>query len=74
MATNPKMAPCANGHPADYLSVYKYESGWQRVECDHIGCWYIGPSAGSTRQAIKLHNRWSEHEHTLAESARRAPV
>lgn len=56
MATNPKMAPCPNCKTADYLGVYSYESGTRRVECDHHGCWYIGPREGSIRQAIKSHN------------------
>jgi hypothetical protein len=42
---------------SDCLSVYKYDSGWQYVECDGPGCWYRGPGAGSIGAALKLHNR-----------------
>ncbi len=56
MATNPKMKPCPNCGKDDYLAVYKYDSGWQYVECDNGGCWYRGPGAGSIRAAIKSHN------------------
>lgn len=59
MATNPKMKPCPHCGTADYLAVYKYDSGWQYVECDNAKCtgnFYRGPGEGSIRQAIKSHN------------------
>lgn len=59
MATNPKMKPCPHCSTADYLGVYKYESGWCYVECDNAKCtgnFYRGPGEGSIRQAIKSHN------------------
>lgn len=61
MATNQKMKPCPKCNTADYLAVYKYDSGWQYVECDNAACkgFYRGPGEGSTRQAIKSHNERS---------------
>lgn len=59
MATNPKMKPCPHCGTADYLDVYKYDSGWCYVECDNAKCtgnFYRGPGEGSVRQAIKSHN------------------
>jgi Zn ribbon nucleic-acid-binding protein len=56
--TNPKMKPCPKCDSADALAVYKYDNGWQHVECD--GCFYLGPGSGNRRDAIRLHN--SEHE------------
>lgn len=56
MATNPKMKPCPNCGSGDYLAVYKYDNGWQHVECDNGPCHYFGPGEGSIRQAIKSHN------------------
>ncbi len=54
---NPKMAPCPKCKTADYLAVYKYDSGRQYVECAKPGCsFYRGPGSGSIRGAIKLHN------------------
>lgn len=53
---NPKIKPCPKCKSAEFLSVYKYDSGWQYVECDYRGCWYRGPGEGSIRQAIKSHN------------------
>lgn len=44
--------PCRCGN-AD-LAVYRYDNGWRHVECDK--CWYLGPGAGSVKQAIKDHN------------------
>jgi len=58
--TYPKIRPCPNcGGSA--LSVYKYDSGWQYVECDSPlpsggACWYSGPGEGSIMQAIRSHN------------------
>lgn len=54
--TAPKMKPCPKCETADHLSVYKYDSGWQYVECDGPGCWHRGPGSGSIIGAIKLHN------------------
>lgn len=60
MATNQKMKPCPLCGTADFLAVYKYDSGWQYVECDNPACvkdgFYRGPGEGSIRQAIKSHN------------------
>lgn len=58
MATNPKMKPCPKCGYGDYLSIYKYDSGWRRVECDNGNCQYLGPGEGSVREAIKSHNRY----------------
>ena len=44
--------PCQCGN-AD-LAVYRYDNGGRHVECDK--CWYLGPCAGSVKQAIKDHN------------------
>lgn len=44
--------PCQCGN-AD-LAVYRYDNGGRHVECDK--CWYLGPCAGSVKQAIKAHN------------------
>jgi uncharacterized metal-binding protein (TIGR02443 family) len=49
-----KMAPCPNCKSDESLAVYRYESGWQHVECNK--CWYLGPGEGSTKAAIKSHN------------------
>jgi len=54
MATNPKMKPCPNCGTASAIAVYKYDHGWQHVECDK--CDYLGPGCGSQRQAIKAYN------------------
>jgi Zn ribbon nucleic-acid-binding protein len=54
MATNPKMKPCPKCGTDEWLDVYKYDNGWQHVECDK--CFYLGPGEGSVRQAIKSHN------------------
>lgn len=54
MATDPKIEPCPTCENDDFISVYKYESGWQHVECDK--CFYFGPGEGNRRQAIKSHN------------------
>jgi hypothetical protein len=50
-----KIKPCPLC-ASDNVSVYKYESGWQYVECDGPGCWYRGPGEGSIIAAIKSHN------------------
>jgi hypothetical protein len=61
MATNPKMKPCPKCKSAEYLAVYKYDSGWCHVECDRPTCnFYLGPGEGSIRQAIKAHNAKSD--------------
>lgn len=54
MKSLPKMAPCRNCRTDEYLSIYKYDSGTQHVECD--GCYYLGPGAGSKADAIRLYN------------------
>jgi len=61
--TAPKIKPCPLCN-SDNVSVYKYESGWQYVECDGNGCWYRGPGEGSIKNAIKSHN-----ERALARTA-----
>lgn len=48
-----KIRPCPKCG-SENLSVYKYDSGRQYVECN--SCWYRGPGEGSIRAAIKLHN------------------
>lgn len=54
--TNPKIKACPTcGAPC---GIYKYESGWSRVECD--GCNYIGPIEGRNRDAITGHNTRAE--------------
>lgn len=54
--TAPKMKPCPKCGKTENLSVYKYDSGWQYVECDSGGCWYRGPGEGSILAAIKSYN------------------
>ena len=54
MATDPKLKPCPTCKTTDNLAVYKYEHGWQHVECDK--CFKLGPGEGSRRQAIKSWN------------------
>lgn len=51
-----KMQPCGKCGTDAALDVYSYEQsgGTRHVECDE--CHYLGPSAGSVRGAIKLHN------------------
>jgi hypothetical protein len=53
--TNPKIKPCPLCK-SEHVGVYKYDSGWQYVECDGPGCWYRGPGDGSIKGAIKAHN------------------
>jgi hypothetical protein len=55
----PKILPCKCGN-AD-LEIYKYENGWQHVECDE--CHYMGPGQGSKLWAIRRHN---EHIRAVA--------
>jgi Zn ribbon nucleic-acid-binding protein len=53
MARARRIAPCpkcSNQH----LGVYRYDNGGRHVECDK--CRYLGPSAGSFKQAIEFHN------------------
>ncbi len=54
MATDPKIKPCPKCKTAANMSVYKYDNGWQHVECEK--CCYLGPGEGSRRQAIKSYN------------------
>lgn len=53
MATVQKLKPCPKCGITD-LSIYKYESGWQHVECD--ACFYLGPGAGNRIDAARQHN------------------
>jgi hypothetical protein len=81
MATNPKIKPCLDCGSADSLNVYKYDSGWCYVECDHNfnqrgACGYRGPGEGSVRQAIKSHNEKyavQQHQKELQEAVRHGP-
>lgn len=57
--SNPKIKPCPRCK-SDFVTVYKYESGWRYVECDARGCSYRGPGEGSIKQAIKSHNERAE--------------
>ena len=50
-----KLAPCPNCKTDEHLAVYKYDSGWQHVECDK--CFYLGPGEGKKEQAIQSHNQ-----------------
>jgi Zn ribbon nucleic-acid-binding protein len=52
--SNPKIKPCPKCRTTDHIGVYKYDSGWQHVECDK--CHYFGPGEGSARAAIISHN------------------
>lgn len=63
----PKLKPCPFCKAVDSVSVYSYDSGTRRAECDSRGCSYIAPYSGNIRQAIKLHN--AEYERRMAESA-----
>lgn len=49
-----KLKPCPGCGTAEHLAIYKYESGWQHVECDR--CYYFGPGEGSKILAAKSHN------------------
>jgi hypothetical protein len=53
MVTVQKLKPCPKCGEAN-LPIYKYESGWQHVECDE--CFYLGPGGGSRVSAARLHN------------------
>lgn len=59
--TYPKMKPCPKCGKENALYVYKYDHGWQHVECDLNECGYMGPGSGSILGAIRSHN-----EHALA--------
>jgi ribosomal protein S27AE len=50
--TYPKIKPCpkCGGH----VSLYTYESGWSRTECDK--CDHISSCEGSKLRAIRKHN------------------
>lgn len=50
-----KIRPCPKCG-SDAVSVYKYDSGWQYVECDGPSCCYRGTGKGSIKEAIKAHN------------------
>lgn len=52
--TDQKILPCPKCKRDDSIAVYKYDNGWQHVECDR--CYYLGPGEGNRRQAIKSHN------------------
>lgn len=51
---DPKMNSCPKCDSDEALAVYKYDNGWQHVECDD--CFYLGPGSGNRRDAIRLHN------------------
>lgn len=53
MATMQKLKPCPKCGETD-LPIYKYEHGWQHVECDE--CQYLGPGAGNRIDAARQHN------------------
>lgn len=64
--TYPKIKPCPKC--GDEVTVYKYDSGWQHVECDN--CLYFGPGEGNRLQAIRSHNaRCDEARAALTEDA-----
>lgn len=48
---NPKPCPKCQGQ----ISVYTYDSGWRRAECDT--CDYIAEPAGNILQATRNHNQ-----------------
>ena len=59
--TAPKKAPCPKcGAPGESLGLYRYENGWQHVECDR--CHYFGPGAGNALQAVREHNASAKAE------------
>lgn len=58
-----KLAPCPNCKTDDNLAVYKYDSGWQHVECDK--CFYLGPGEGTKAQAMTSHNQQFIFAHEL---------
>lgn len=68
--TYPKMKPCPICGQADTLEVYKYENGWQHVECDLNACGYMGPGEGSILQAIRSHNEAVEQRNIDAPDER----
>ncbi|SMD18621.1 hypothetical protein SAMN05880593_13552 [Rhizobium sp. RU36D] len=53
MATMQKVKPCPECGNAD-LVIYKYDNGWQHVECDD--CHYLGPGCGNKIEAVRQHN------------------
>ncbi len=54
--TAPKLKDCpACGHQ---ITVYTYDSGWRRAECDH--CDYIAEPAQNIIQAARNHNSRAE--------------
>lgn len=52
--TTPKLKPCPDC--GGEISVYTYESGWRRAECDGHDCGYIAEPAGNRLQAARNHN------------------
>jgi uncharacterized metal-binding protein (TIGR02443 family) len=58
--TYPKIKPCPKCGQSDTMEVYKYENGWQHIECE-LDCGYMGPGSGSILGAIRNHN-----EHVLS--------
>ncbi len=50
-----KLAHCPNCKTDEHLTIYKYESGWQHIECSN--CNYLGPGEGKKAQAVQSHNQ-----------------
>lgn len=55
MATMQQLNPCPRCETVKHLSIYKYENGWQHVECDK--CFYLGPGEGAKIEAARSHNK-----------------
>ena len=62
--TAPKIRACPTCGRDDHLSLYKYDNGWQHVECDH--CFYLGPGESRAIDAIRAHNKRSDAARTVA--------
>lgn len=54
--TFPTKLPCPKCKTADHLRVFVYEHDWHHLECEGVGCNYMGPGERSTTAAIKAHN------------------
>ena len=63
-----KILPCDCGATnEDFVGLYKYENGWNHVECGQ--CHKLGPGEGRARDAVK---RWNEDRRAATEAVRAA--
>jgi len=75
-----KMLPCPRCGTDEHLSIYEYEGGWKRVECDGPGgpndfgqCGHISHSCGRIADAIEDHNKSAAPAAMAAERIKRYP-